>query len=92
MVDVEEEKQKYVNLRDKLKSTRNNVLNAIEKLDDVDHKVVNGYSINDSSGDDNYLINVKKELKNIYNDIVNNALPAVNDKIKELTIALDIDE
>lgn len=92
MVDLEEEKQKYINLRDRLKYTRNNVSSAIEKIDDVDNKVVNGYSVNEVSGDDNYLKNVKNELKSIYNDIVNNALPAVNAKINELTAALDVSE
>lgn len=92
MVDLEEEKQRYVNLRERLKYTRNDLASAIEKLDDVDHKVVNGYSINENSGDDKYLTNLKNELKNVYNDIVNNTLPAVNAKINELTAALDVGE
>lgn len=82
---LENEYKKYTDIKDKVKLIIKHLKNGISDLDSVSKKVVNGYSVNGESGDDDFLENTRKDIKSTYNYLSYTILPDIEKKIKELS-------
>lgn len=85
-------KRKYNNLLSNVIYTKDNLKRAIDKLDIADDKVIKGYSINETRGDDGYLENKKMDIINMYNYLINTIIPAINKKINQISKDIDVAE
>lgn len=83
--DLTRKRQQYYNLRSKVTDIKNNLKEAIEKIEAVDGQVKNGYSIDDVRGDNGYLSDQKSSIQETYSNLVNNVIPEINKQINILT-------
>lgn len=83
--DLTRKRQQYYNLRSKVTDIKNNIKDAIDKIELVDGQVKNGYSIDDVRGDNGYLADQKGSLQETYSNLVNTVLPEINKQINILT-------
>jgi len=79
------DREKYYDLRDRVKIIIGNLKYSLDELNLVSNKVIDGYSVNGESGDDGFLNNTREEIKNTYNYLTYTVLPDIEKKIKELT-------
>ncbi len=90
--DLYAQKRKYVNLREKVTNTRNDLKSAIDKISGVSDKIINGYSVDDVSADNGRLKKIENEIRDMHDNLSNVILPNINSKIKKLESDIEIAE
>lgn len=87
MESVEElltKKRKYENLKANINSIINKLTSAIENLETPVNRIKNSYSIDSISIDENKINDVRQNLINKKNYLVNNVLYTINKNLKEI--------
>lgn len=79
------ERQKYSNLLEDVRTTCRHLKKGISKLDSVSNKVIKGYSIDDVSADRNYLEKTKEKAEDLYHQLKETVIPAIEQKIHKLS-------
>lgn len=90
--DLYAQKRKYVNLKEKVTETGNDLKAAIDKISSVSDKIINGYSVNDVSADNGRLKKIEKEICDMHDNLSNVILPNINSRIKKLENDIEIAE
>lgn len=74
----------FINNKSRLWDAANNIKYSIDKLDVLIEKEKSAYTVDDISGSGSYLSNLREKQKNVYNSIVNDIIPSVDNKIDSL--------
>ena len=67
-----------------MQKTASYLLNSINTIKSIIEVQKNSYVVDDVAGGSNTLVYLLEKENGIYSDIMNNAIPSVNNKIKEL--------
>ena len=84
------QKEIYRNCYNKTVNTANALSNSINTLCKLVSVQGSAYVVNDIKGGNNDLNHVLEEEKNIYNNIVNNILPDLRNKINDLNNRINL--
>lgn len=82
---VQGNRNNYYELRDKVKLIIKDLTESHNKLTLVSKKIVNFYSVDGISGDDNFLDNTRKDINDMCIYLENSILPEIERKINELS-------
>ena len=74
----------YKSYLSNMQKTASYLLNSINTVKSIIEVQKNSYVVDDVAGGSNTLVYLLEKENGIYSDIMNNAIPSVNNKIKEL--------
>lgn len=83
--ELTRKRQQYYNLKSKVTDIKNNLKEAIDKIEAVDSNVIKGYSIDEVRGDNGYLSDQQSSIQETYSNLVNTVIPEINKQINILT-------
>lgn len=93
-INLQSDYNKFSDLKDKIKIIKNYLNDSINDLNSVSNKVINGYSIDNNSGDNGFLNKTKNDIKDTYDYLNNIIIPDIENNLKDLLKemeSLDID-
>lgn len=84
-----QKRSEYYAFKDNVKDLANKMKLAIDELTEPVSQVAENFTINDENGDAYKLKKYQEELINNYNNLINLAIPAIDNQINSLTAAIE---
>lgn len=84
-VTLQGQRNKYFELRDQINFIISDLQNSLNNLSSVSKKVINGYSVDGVSGDDDFLDNTRKNIQSTTNYLNYTVLPAIEKMITKIS-------
>lgn len=82
---LEKKYEKFTELKNKLNLVKKYLTDSIDDLNSVSTKVINGYSVDGESGDDDFLENTRKNIRSTRNYLRDVVIPDIEKILKDLS-------